>query len=52
MTACTHRYDDNPDGMVCTRTTEHDPLAKGGHAYSASAGADLSNGTEQGGEGE
>lgn len=50
MTDCPRRYDDNPAGMVCTRTTEHDPLAKGGHTFHASAGADLSNGTEQGGE--
>ena len=41
---CTHRLNDGP--LVCTRTTDHDPAADGGHTYAASDAADRHSLTE------
>lgn len=44
MNACTHRYDDNPTGLICTRTDAHDPERRGGHTYTSSSGSELGEG--------
>lgn len=40
MTACSHRYLNDPSGLLCTRTTHEGR----GHVYASSSGSDLGEG--------
>lgn len=44
---CTHLLGD----LVCTRTTDHDPDAVGGHTYQSSHGSDVDDSHLEGGHG-
>ena len=48
---CDHRLWGAIDGLVCIRTTPHDPHAPGGHQYAASSASDLDDRHDDGGHG-
>jgi len=35
---CAHHLADQPDGLVCQRTDDHDAASRGGHVYLSTSG--------------